>query len=158
MFGSRGDRVRAQTPREVNERIDRETAERVRHYATRPESFVSHRIAELDSEWNVDDVLKANVAGLGLLGAALFAVLPKRWLAIPVLAAALVAGNSAEATAPLLVALRQMGIRTDEEIGLEKTALRALRGDFGPFAADATEPIDRADAALRLARERMSRA
>jgi hypothetical protein len=156
VFDSDSARTRTRTPREVNERIDRETAERVRYYATRPEDFISHRISELDSEWDIDRVLQVDVAGLGLIGAGLLVALRRRWLALPLLALSLVAGTSADATQPLLVALRQIGVRTRGEIELERTALRALRGDFGPLATAAgTE--QRGEAALQLAYGRATR-
>jgi hypothetical protein len=148
--------ARARTPRDVNERIDRETDERVRHYATRPVDFVSHRIAELDSEWDVDRVLRADIAGLGLIGAGLLVAFRRTWLALPLVALSLVAGSSTDATQPLLVALRQIGVRTRGEIERERTALRALRGDFGPLGTDAG-PTDRGEAALRFAAERARR-
>ena len=154
MFEREG--ARARTPREVNERIDRETDERVRYYATRPVDFVSHRIAELDSEWDVDRALRADVVGLGLVGAGLLFALRRSWLALPILALSLAAGGSADATQPLLVALRQIGVRTRGEIELERTALRALRGDFGPLDAEAGVQA-RAEAALRFAYERVAR-
>jgi hypothetical protein len=145
--------ARARTPRDVNERIDRETDERVRYYATRPVDFVSHRISELDSEWDVDRVLRADIAGLGLIGAGLLVALRKSWLALPIVALSLVAGSSTDTTQPLLVALRQIGVRTRGDIERERTALRALRGDFGPLAAD-PGASDFGEAALRFAAER----
>ncbi|HSH82103.1 MAG TPA: hypothetical protein VLA19_26550 [Herpetosiphonaceae bacterium] len=52
---------------------------------------------------------------------------------------------------PPLLVIRALGVRTRKEIDVEKYALKALRGDFGPLASGASDE-ERAEAALRAAR------
>lgn len=47
----RGDRVRANTPPEINEAIDCEIATTVRFYTGKTDYDISRRIEELDHEW-----------------------------------------------------------------------------------------------------------
>jgi hypothetical protein len=153
MFDAEKASVRKQTPAAVNDRIDRETNDRVFYHATRPVDFVSHRILELDSERDVEWLLKVSLAGLGLISTGALFVARRGWLTIPILAISLLGGSTKNAAKPLLLAFRQIGVRTREEIELERTALLALRGDFGDLAPGGSDR-ERADAALRLARER----
>ena len=78
------DRVRSQTDRDVQDRIDREIEERVRYFATQSKGVISCRIAELEKEWDIDRWMETNIAATGLAGIILGLTVNRRWLAVTV--------------------------------------------------------------------------
>ncbi|HEX9006626.1 MAG TPA: hypothetical protein VF889_04995 [Bacteroidota bacterium] len=124
------DRVRAHTGEEVLEKIDTRTWEEVRDGAKMSDAEIERRITELEQEWDVERVLEANAAGLGLAGLALGAFHSRRWLVIPALIFPFLLQHAVQGWCPPLAVFRRMGIRTRREIDQEKNALKALRGDF----------------------------
>lgn len=144
------DRVRASTPRSINERIDRETAERVRGYARAPREALSRRIGELEREWDIERVLERNAALLALTGLALGIGVHRRWLLLPGVVMSFLFQHAVQGWCPPLLILRPLGIRTQREIEAEKYALKALRGDFAGVA-ESTAPEARVQEALLAA-------
>ena len=71
----------------------------------------------------------------------------RRWLALPGLVAAFLFQHAIQGWCPPVPVLRRLGFRTSYEIEQERSALKALRGDFDGVA----EAKDRAAAALRAA-------
>ncbi len=124
------DRVRRNTPREINRRIDAATVRSIRYYATQPAETIDRRINELNREWDLDRVLQTHGALLALGGLRLGATLGKRWLLLSgaVLGALLQHGTAG--WCPPMPFLRRAGVRTRTEIDREKLALKYLRGDF----------------------------
>ena len=53
---------------------------------------------------------------------------------------------------PPVPILRRLGVRTAREIDIERYALKALRGDFGPLGPGAGERDTRASHAMQAAR------
>jgi len=80
----RGDRVRANTPHEINEAIDAEIAATVRFYSDRTAYEISERIEELDHEWDIERYIEANAAMLSFTGAVLGLKEDRKWLILPV--------------------------------------------------------------------------
>ena len=135
------DRVARSTARQVNEQIEAQARERVCDAARRPAS-IPRRLRQLDREWDIERVLEANAAALALAGFALAAVHDRRWLALPATVAAFLLQHAVQGWCPPLPVFRRMGVRTRREIDAERTALKALRGDFvapptGPGRAEA---------------------
>lgn len=124
------DQVRANTPPEVNERIDRETEIRIHYYATQDDDEIGRRIDELDEERDLERILEANAATLSLLGIVLGVSFSRKWLLLPVAVGAFLFNHAVRGWCPPVPALRRMGVRTQQEIDREKYALKALRGDF----------------------------
>jgi len=52
------ERVRANTPAEINWRIDRQIEDSVRRYASEPKAVILRRIWELEREWDIERVLQ----------------------------------------------------------------------------------------------------
>ncbi len=124
------DRVRAHTGEEVLEKIDTRTREEVRDAAKMSDVDIERRITELEREWDVERMLEANAAALGLAGIALGALHNRRWLIIPALVFPFLLQHAVQGWCPPLAVFRRMGVRTRREIELEKNALKALRGDY----------------------------
>jgi hypothetical protein len=128
------DRVRANTWREVNERLDAEAALRIQSVAENGETL-SDSIAELDREWDFERVLQAEAATMGLIGLLLGVRYP-RFLFLPGVVASMVFLHAIQGWYPLLPLFRRIGIRSQDEIDRERYALKALRGDFRDLPAN----------------------
>lgn len=146
----RRDRVRENTPAEINAWIDAETEARVRFYAARRLPEITARIAELDREWDVERVLESNAATLALIGLVLGVTRDRRWLLVPGIVLPFLLQHALQGWCPPIEIIRRLGVRTRREIDRERVALKALRGDFGLITGGST-PQERAKLALSAA-------
>lgn len=137
------DRVPAHTSEEINQQIQNHIRKRVRHFATHPEA-IPRRLRELREEWDIERAIEANASALAFTGVVLGVVRDSRWLALPALVTAFLFQHAIQGWCPPVPVLRRMGFRTAHEIEQERTALKALRGDF---TAVSSQP-DRSGAAL----------
>jgi hypothetical protein len=126
------DRVRANTPPEVNEGIDRDIQMRIQFYSTQDKATTSRRLQDLDREWDIEQVLEAQFASLSLTGLLFGAVSGRKWYLLPLLASGFMLQHAVQGWCPPVGVLRRLGIRTRREIDEERYALKALRGDFEP--------------------------
>lgn len=141
------DRVRENTPAEINARIDAATVARVRAYAAAGLPEIAARIHELDREWDVERVLETNAAALALVGLGLGVARDRRWLLLPGIVLPFLLQHAIQGWCPPIEVIRRLGIRTRREIDRERTALKALRGDFGLVQGGST-PQERAKLSL----------
>ena len=116
------DRVRNATPAELNRQIDRQTDANILHYANASPEVIAERIAQLDGEWNLDQ-LGANRTTLALagLGLVLAATGSKKWLVVPGIVLPLMLQHGLRGWTPPV--LRHLGMRTGSEIDRERQAL-----------------------------------
>jgi hypothetical protein len=103
-------------------------ADRVARCAAGGDPAIVLRLAELDREWEAGRVLAAGAAVAVLVGTALGAAVDRRLLVVPAVAGGLLLWSALGGRGP--GALRSRGYRTGTEIGEERAALKALRGDF----------------------------
>ena len=77
----------------------------------------------------------------------------RKWLALPIFAQGMVLLHSLQGFYPLLPLFRRIGLRTEQEIGAERYALKALRGDFQELRGGQRQgdPAERADRAFEAA-------
>jgi hypothetical protein len=143
------DRVRRNTAGDVNRRLDRELRARVRFYASQPAEAIDVRLGELEREWDVERWLALNASAVMLGSLALAALKHRGWLLLSGAAAGFLLQHAVQGWCPPLALFRRLGIRTRQEIDAEIVALKALRGDFVGVPPESTEPMRRADAALR---------
>jgi hypothetical protein len=141
------NRVPANTSDDINRRIQREIAEKVRYYA-KHENEIPDRLRELDQEWDIERAIEANAATVGFLGVALGLTRGQRWLLLPALVTGFLFQHAVQGWCPPVPILRRLGFRTYREIEDERQALKALRGDFDRVA----DAQDKPQAALRAAR------
>ena len=130
MFPTTADRVRNSTAEEVNERIRRQAEECVARFAAAGPEAIDRRLAELDREWDVERTLDANASTLAFTGCVLAATVNRKWVFLPMAVTAFLFQHAVQGWCPPLPVLRRLGFRTAEEIGHERYALKALRGDF----------------------------
>ena len=129
------ERIRINTPSDVQSHIDGRIENSIRFYSTQSKSDISDRIDELDAEWDVERLLEANAAGLGLGSLVMGLLVNKKWFFMTGAVLGLLLQNSVQGWCPATSGLRRMGARTRDEIDREKFALKALRGDFEHIAA-----------------------
>ena len=145
------DRVPRHTSEDVNRRIRQATEKRIRYYAANP-SGIDSRLGELDEEWDIERLLEANASALAFTGVALAVTVDKRWLLLPALVTAFLFQHAVQGWCPPIPTLRRLGFRTAREIEIERAALKALRGDFGPIGPGPGDRDTRASHALQAAR------
>jgi len=126
----RGDRVRAHTSPKINEAIDREIAASVRFYAGKTHYEITKRIEELDNEWDIGRFIEFRAGVVSMVGVVLGLKKSKKWFILPLIAATFLLQYAIQGWCPPVPVLRRFGIRTKQEIDVEKYALKALRGDF----------------------------
>jgi hypothetical protein len=135
-------RVEHNTADELNARIERETIANIERVAGAGPAAISHRLLELDREWDVERTLEANAAAVSLVGLGLGFFVSRNWFRFPVVVAAFLLQHALQGWCPPLPIFRRRGVRTSREIELERTALRILRGDFQPPASDPHEAFE----------------
>ncbi len=136
-------RVPAHSPASANRRIRRGTQQRVTRLAGSGEAIVL-RLRELDREWDIERAIEANAATLALAGVALGVLQDRRGGEPPGLGRAFLLQHAVQGWCPPVPVLRWMGFRTADEINEERTALKALRGDFGGLRRSPGRALDAA--------------
>lgn len=124
------ERVRRNTSPSVNRQIDEKTAANIHYYAEQPRAVLSRRIAELQTEWDIERVLETNASILALSGLTLGVTVNRKWLALSGTVLGFLLMHGLDGWCPPVPVLRRLGVRTRSEIDAEIFALRQLRGDF----------------------------
>jgi hypothetical protein len=140
-------RVPDHTSEHINQRIARETIERVRQLSARP-AAIPERLKELDAEWDIERAIEANASTLAFIGVALGFFAHPYWLALPALVTAFLFQHAIQGWCPPVPILRRLGFRTVHEIEHERVALKAVRGDFDRVA----QAADKVTAAIQAAK------
>jgi hypothetical protein len=118
------------TPSAINERIRRETEERLARTLHGGLTAIEARLRELDREWDTERVLEGVAAGFTLTGLLLGSTVDRKWYALPAAVAAFLLQHAVQGWCPPLPVIRALGVRTIAEIDEERYALKAARGDF----------------------------
>ncbi|PAV12100.1 hypothetical protein ASJ81_07375 [Methanosarcina spelaei] len=126
----RGDRVRANTPPEINQAIDIEIAATVRFYASKTNYEINKKIKELDFEWDIERYLEANAAIFTFIGTVMGFKKSRKWFILPLIVSIFLFQHAVQGWCPPVSVFRRLGIRTRREIEMEKYALKALREDL----------------------------
>lgn len=112
-----------------SKKIRLETEFNIGHYAALGPEAIEKRLRELDTEWDIERALEANVSALALAGV-ICGFKDKRFLALPAAAALFLLQHAVDGWSPLIPVMRSLGFRTQREIDRERYALKAVRGDF----------------------------
>ena len=136
LSSTQGDRVRANTVPEVNQRIDEQIERNIRHYSGQTKEEIYRRIRELDQEWDFERVLETMASSVSLTGVVLGSIVDRRWYLLPTAVLSFLLLHAIQGWCPPLPMLRGLGIRTREEIARERYALKALAGDFAGISRE----------------------
>jgi len=139
IHAAKGDQVRAGTKPTVQEKIDKKIREQIIHFASQPKEVITRRIFELENEWDIERVLEANAAGIGLASLVWGLTVDKKCLALTATVLGFLMLHSIHGWCPPVPVLRRMGVRTRREIDRELFALKVLRGDFQTVGLDNPE-------------------
>jgi hypothetical protein len=117
------DRVRANTPPQVNEDIDLKTRENILWYSREDPDVIVARMAELDKEWDMERTLILNASLLSLFSLIMGYTRNRTWLVAPAVISFFLAQHAIQGWCPPVEVFRRMGVRTRKEIDMEKYAL-----------------------------------
>lgn len=143
-FPSSVSRVRINTSRKSNDRLNDEMLRNISKYINASKDDISKRIEQLNKEWDTERVLEANASAIIFIGTVL-GFLVNTWLF-------LICGfisfyllmHALEGWCPPLPLIRKLGVRTVYEICTEKMILKHLRGDFNDLPASAASFVEAA--------------
>ena len=150
MIPSTTRRVPEHTADHVNQQIREQTRANVARCAQAGPAAIDRRLRELDHEWDIERTLEANAATLAAAGAALALLADRRFALVPLVVGSFLLQHAVQGWCPPVPVFRRLGFRTQTEIDEEKTALKAIRGDFRPVAA--AQAGSQPDRALEAAR------
>lgn len=135
-------RVAWNTSGRINAEIRRKTMRHVERAIA--EGDLDGALRRLDREWDTERVLETNAACLLLLSLGLGVTRDRRWLWLTGGVAAFLLQHALQGWCPPLPLIRALGVRTEEEIGAERMALKSLRGDFTDMVGTDLEYVIRA--------------
>ena len=147
------DHVSSSTADDVQQRLDQERLQRVTDLVGAPSAVITQHIEDLDRAWDVERVLEANASSLILLSLGLSHLHSRKWLWLTAAVPSFLLQHAIQGWCPPMVIIRRLGVRTRKEIDVERTALKALRGDFADLAFEGRDPAAAARAALEAAEE-----
>ena len=88
------------------------------------------RLAQIDREWDTDRVIEMGTPLAVMAGLLLANSVSRKWLWLPMATCGMLLYKNLQGQDPFLPLLRVFGIRTASEINHERSAIKALRGDF----------------------------
>jgi len=124
MIPSTAERVSINTDQRINDRIWRQTQERMRHVARQGPPAIHRRLRELDLEWDIERYVETMAPTLTLLGLTLGLTRDRRWLLVPFLVQGFFLQHAIQGWCPPIPLLRSLGVRTVQEIERERCALQ----------------------------------
>jgi hypothetical protein len=124
MLAATANRVSSNTHPEVNERIWYSTEEQMRQVAAGGRSAIERRLRELDEEWDVERWVETLAPSFTLLGLTLGLTKSRRWLLLPFVVQGFFLQHALQGWCPPIPVLRELGIRTTQEIEHERCCLK----------------------------------
>lgn len=97
---------------------------------------LSRQIKQLNCEWDTERVIEVHGASVILLGAFMGVRGGRFGFCLTSMAGIFLLHHGLYGWCPSLPVIRKLGIRTAEEINIEKTVLKMLRGDFSNIGTD----------------------
>jgi len=139
-------KVSDNTRDELNARIRKQTVDCLNVYKDGDHTILSDKIQKLDCEWDVERVIETCAASMTFLGS-LFGFKKNKslWFAVTGAVGVCLLKHALFGWSPMLCLIRKLGVRTSEEIGNEKTALKFIRGDFAGEAEDMSALLGKAE-------------
>ena len=123
MISTTAERVTSNTRPDINAWIWQQTEERMRDVASHGRFAIEHRLRELDEEWDVERYLETMAPTFTLVGLTLGVLKDRRFLLLPFIIQSFFLQHALQGWCPPLPLLRQMGVRTAQEIEQERCAL-----------------------------------
>lgn len=137
-------RVQLNTKPEINKAIKEQAVYNLNAYRNADEATLSKRTKELNKEWDTERFLEANAATIILICSILGLKHSKAFLLTGTISFFLLQ-HALQGWCPPLSIIRKIGIRTADEINIEKTAIKMMRGDFSHKPDTAYEMLEMAE-------------
>ncbi len=109
------------------------------------EPQISERIKKLNMEWDTERVLETDAAVMIILSSYLGRKTSGKWNYVTLIIGCCVLLHALQGWCPSLPIIRKWGVRTEDEINLEKMALKIMRGDFTGEMEDVSDLLDRVE-------------
>jgi hypothetical protein len=135
------DRVRSNTSKAVNSKIDDKTMHNILEYGNKSAVEIENRIRHLHKEWDIERLLEMNASMLSFIFVMLGFFLHRYWLFVPMVILPLLFLHAIQGWCPPLPILRRLKVRTQKEIDQEIVALKILRGDFNGLETTQKPPV-----------------
>lgn len=119
------DRVRNNTPESLNRKIDNQTEINIIRYAAKDKEEIEARILNLEKEWDTERTLEITSGINVLLGLTLGLTVNKKWFLLSAVSAAFLVQHAIQGWCPPLPVIRALGVRTKNEMDVERKALQA---------------------------------
>ena len=123
MLATTAHRVSDNTSPEVNDRIQHQTEEHMRQVAAAGRGAIERRLRELDEEWDIERWVETLAPTFTLLGLTLGLTKDRRWFLLPLVIQTFFLQHALQGWCPPIPILRQMGVRTTQEIEHERCCL-----------------------------------
>ena len=140
-------RAEKHTPESINQRIHRQTEQRLRRLAENPKAMRA-RLSELDREWDIERCLETGSATLTLTGLLLGTTVNKRWLLLSLGVQGFLMQHALQGWCPPLPAFRALGVRTQHEIEAERHAIKSMLGEYDNQSIEDPHPNRAFEAAM----------
>ncbi len=131
LFPCTTNRIASHTKCNINSNIKDETIKCLNLYKNSSKELISDKIKKLNNEWDVDRIIEAKAGCIVLMCSILgLSKSGKPCFVLTGLAGFFLLQHAIQGCCPTNMILREMGIRSAEEINNEKTVLKIMRGDF----------------------------
>jgi hypothetical protein len=132
-------RVPLKTCAKINNMIRNQTIWTLNKYKNKSKEDISKRIKQLNCEWDTERVQEVSAASIILLSTLMGTKTSRTWFCITGMVGLFLMNHGLNGWCPSLPFVRKLGIRTPEEINVEKTVLKMIRGDFSKATTDVVE-------------------
>lgn len=123
-------RVEMHTSNKINKRIAQRTEENIKEFKNASYDSLTNRVKQLDREWDTERVLEANAAIIILVSSIIGFFTSPYWYILTGFISFFLFVHAILGWCPPLPLIRRIGIRTQEEIQIEKMTIKFMRGDF----------------------------
>jgi hypothetical protein len=125
MIATTANRVSGNTDPQVNERIWQRTEENMRRIASQGRWAIERRLRELDEEWDIERYVETLAPSFTLTGLLLgLTTRDRRWFILPLVVQGFFLQHALQGWCPPVPVLRNLGVRTTQEIERERCALQ----------------------------------
>lgn len=145
IFPPTAQRVFMRTDPLINAEIRNQTLRNLNIFKNGNETDISDRIKKLNEEWDTERVLEVNASLLILLSSYLGIRTSRIWFLLTATVAVFMLQHAFFGWCPPLPIVRKWGVRTEDEIHGEKTALKFMRGDFKEESTSAENALTKAE-------------
>ena len=145
IFPPTAQRVSQKTDPLINDEIRNQTIRNLNVFKNCDEAQIADRIHKLNQEWDTERVLEVKASLLILFSSYMGIKMSRAWFLLTGTVAGFVLWHALMGWCPSLPLVRKWGIRTAEEIGNEKIALKIMRGDFKEDSTTVEDALTKAE-------------